>query len=331
MIGIGIIGAGHFGGVHAKALAEVEGLSLVASCGGDRQAAAAFAEKHGGRSHGDWHELLADPQVNAVVIATPHHLHEVIAIGAAKAGKHILLEKPMAPTRAACDAIIAAVATAGVQLMVGHVMHFARPCLKAKEIIESGVIGEPLLGSSWMIKLWMESNRRGWHMNSASGGGMLMTAGIHALDRLVWLMGQNVVSTNALVGTLFHDQEADDSALIGLRFAGGGIGQVQSVGFRNGAMNFAMDMVCENGALRVDFEHGVLVGRDGVWTPSEGSFEPNWMHQAVVREWRALKAAIEGTASVPVTGAYARHLVSIVEAVHHANTERREIEVSNAQ
>ncbi|HTM78282.1 MAG TPA: Gfo/Idh/MocA family oxidoreductase [Devosia sp.] len=330
MIGIGIIGAGHFGAVHARAMAEVEGLTLAASCREDKAAAAAFASEYGGNAYGNWRELLADPNVDAVVIATPHHLHEEIAIGAAQAGKHILLEKPMAPTTRACDAINAAVAKAGVQLMIGHIMHFALPCLKAKEIIDSGVIGKPVLGSSWMIKLWMESNRRPWHLNTASGGGMLMTAGIHALDRLVWLMRQDVVGVNALAGTFFHDQQADDSALIGLRFANGGIGQVQSVGYRNGAMGFAMDLVCESGTLRIDFDHGVSIGRDAVWTPVPGSIEPDWMHHAVVREWQAMRAAIEGTSPVPVTGAYARQIVAIVEAVHRANAEKREVEITHA-
>lgn len=330
MIGIGIIGAGHFGAVHARAMAEVDGVQLVASCREDRAAAEQFAQEHGGSAYSDWRQLLADPKVDAVVIATPHHLHEEIAIGAAEAGKHILLEKPMAPTTRACDAINAAVAKAGVKLMVGHVMHFALPCLRAKAILDSGVIGKPVLGSSWMIKLWMESNRRDWHKNTASGGGMLMTAGIHALDRLVWLMGQDVVGVNALAGTFFHEQEADDSALIGLRFGNGGIGQVQSVGYRNGAVGFAMDMVCEKGTLRIDFDHGVSIGRDAVWTPVPDSIEPDWMHHAVVREWRAMRDAISGVAPVPVSGAYARRIVGIIEAVHQANAEKREVEISHA-
>ncbi len=160
MIGVGIIGAGHFGAVHARALAEVEEVRLVASCRENANAAAAFAAEHGGKSYGDWRALLEDPEVDAVLIATPHHLHEGIAIGAAQAGKHILLEKPMAPSVAACDAIRAAADANGIKLMIGHVMHFALPCLKAKEIIDSGILGAPILGSSWMIKLWMESNRR---------------------------------------------------------------------------------------------------------------------------------------------------------------------------
>jgi predicted dehydrogenase len=327
MTGIGIIGAGHFGAVHARAMAEIEGLELVAACRENADAVAAFTQEFGGRPYGDWRHLLADPKVEAVVIATPHHLHEEIAIGAAAAGKHILLEKPMAPSVAACDAINDAVAKAGVQLMVGHVQHFALPALRAKEIIESGLLGRPVFGSSWMIKLWMESNRRDWHMNRASGGGMLMTAGIHALDRLMWLMGQDVVGVNALAGTFFHDQEADDTALIGLRFAEGGIGQVQSVGYRNGAMSQATELACENGTLRIDFDHGVSIGRDAQWTPVPDSIEPDWAHRAVVREWRAMLAAMRGEAPVPIDGAYARQVVRVVEAVYEASDTRREVEL----
>jgi predicted dehydrogenase len=79
---------------------EVEGIRLIASCRDNTEAAAEFAAEHGGRSYGDWQDVLADPQVDAVLIGTPHDLYEAIAIGAAKAGKHILLEKPLAqPSR----------------------------------------------------------------------------------------------------------------------------------------------------------------------------------------------------------------------------------------
>ncbi|MDF2810532.1 MAG: gfo/Idh/MocA family oxidoreductase [Microvirga sp.] len=325
MIGAGIIGAGHFGAVHARAMARVKDVRLVASCREDRTAGAAFATEHGGKSYADWRALLDDPAVEVVVIATPHHLHEEITIAAAQAGKHILLEKPMAPGVAGCDRMAAMVDANGVKLMIGHVMHFALPCLKAKEIIDSGTLGAPVLGSSWIIKLWMESNRRPWHLARASGGGMLMTAGIHALDRLVWLTGAPVTGVTAMAGTYFHDQEADDSALIGLRFAGGQIGQVASVGYRDGAVTFAMDLVCEKGVIRLDFDHGVSVGQGGEWIPVADSIEPGWMEKAVTREWQALANAIQNDAPSPVSAAYGRHIVACIEAAYQASAERREI------
>ena len=99
MIGIGIIGAGYFGAIHARAIAAVPGARVAAVCRQDIDAARAFAREHGGTAHSHWQALLDDPAVDAVLIATPHHLHAEMAIAAAQAGKHILLEKPMAPTR----------------------------------------------------------------------------------------------------------------------------------------------------------------------------------------------------------------------------------------
>lgn len=331
MIGVGIIGAGHFGTVHARAIAKLKEVRLVASCREDRVAAAAFAAGYGGKSYCDWRALLESPEVDAVLIATPHHLHEEIAVGAAQAGKHILLEKPMAPSLAACDRILAAADANNIKLMIGHVMHFALPCLKAKEIIEAGTLGAPILGSSWMIKLWMESNRRSWHLSRTSGGGMLMTAGIHALDRLIWLMGQPVIGVTAMTGTYFHDQEADDSALIGLRFANDRIGQVASVGYRDGAVSFAMDLVCEKGIIRIDFDHGISLGRGTAWAPIPDSIETDWMDKAVAREWQAMAASIMNDTPSPVSGTYGRHVIACIEAAYQASIERREVQLPSVR
>jgi predicted dehydrogenase len=213
--------------------------------------------------------------------------------------------------------------------MVGHVMHFALPCLVAREIIDRGEIGRPVLGSSWLIKLWMEANRRPWHLTPKTGGGMLLTAGIHALDRLVWLMDGKVEAVSAMAGTFFHDQEADDTALMLLRFADGRAGQVASVGYGDGGVGFAMDLVCTAGTLRLDFDHGVSVGRGGAWTPVANSLEPDWMQRAVAREWQAMAAVVRGDIPSPVDGCYARDLVACIEAAQQAEQSRREVALAS--
>src|SRR5690606_24114996 len=133
----------------------------------------------------------------------------------------ILLEKPLAPTLKACAAVNDAVAAAGVKMLVGHVPHFMRHNMVAKQIIEAGTYGRPVAGNARMIKQWMQSNRRDWHLRPETGGGMLMTAGIHMLDALVWLMGSKVAGVSALSGSLQHGQDVDDTALITLRFGNG--------------------------------------------------------------------------------------------------------------
>lgn len=325
MIGVGIIGAGYFGEVHARAIAAVDGLRLTASCRSNAEAVRGFADMFGGAAYTDWQKLLGDPSVDAVAIATPHHLHEEIAVAAAEAGKHILIEKPMAHSAKACDAIISAAETAGIKLLVGHIAHFSLPSIRAREILTSGTLGRPVLGNSRLIKLWMEENRRSWHLSPETGGGMLMTAGIHPMDLLIWLMGGQVEAVSAFAGTFFHDQAADDTALISLRFPDGGLGQVQSVGYRDGAMTYDTDIVCENGVLRIDQFSGVSIGVKGDWSYVDGSFEENTMHCSVVREWQSLRDSIVNSTDVAVSGAYARHLVDVIEAVSRSSALRKEI------
>ena len=327
MLGIGIIGAGFFGDVHARAITATPGVRVAAVATETAGQAGIFAATHGGTPHGDWRRLLDDAAVDAVVIATPHHLHADMAVEAAAAGKHVLLEKPMARTVLECTRIIEAAGSHGVQLMIGHLLHFARPSLAAQAILARGDLGRPVIGSSALRKLWMEPNRRDWHLDPASGGGMLMTAGIHALDLLVWLMDARVSAISAATGTYFHDQPADDSVALLVRFVDGRFGQVSSVGYRDGAVRYGMDLVCERGTLRIDYDAGVFVGHDGRWTEVPDTLEPDWMLRAVEREWQAMLAAIEGRAPVPVSGAYGRHIIACIEAAFTSSRDRREVTV----
>jgi phthalate 4,5-cis-dihydrodiol dehydrogenase len=167
VIGVGIIGAGHFGAVHARALAGLGNARLVAACRNDVSAVGLFLAEHGGRAYTDWRALLDDPSVDVVVIATPHDLHRDIAIACLAAGKHVMLEKPMAVTIEDCDAIAEAAAMAPGALMIGHVPRYFAPMQAAIEIIASGRIGRPVAGTSAFIKLWMEGNRQLWHLSAA--------------------------------------------------------------------------------------------------------------------------------------------------------------------
>jgi phthalate 4,5-cis-dihydrodiol dehydrogenase len=329
MLGVGLIGAGYFGAVHARAIAATQGVALTAVCAEEADQARAFAAQHGGTPYSDWRCLLEDGWVDSVVIATPHHLHCEMAVAAARAGKHVLLEKPMARTVAECTSIIHAAERHGVKLMVGQLMHFALPCMMARQMIERGDCGRPVTGSSTLIKLWMEANRRAWHLDPATGGGMLMTAGIHALDLLVWLMDGRVETVCAAVGASFHRQPADDSAMLLLRFADGRFGQVASVGYVDGAMTYGLDLICERAALRIDFQRGLSIGRGGVWTDVPLSMEAEWMARAVEREWQAMAGIVNGTAANPVTGAHGRHVIACIEAALLSGRERREVQVAS--
>jgi len=325
VINVGIIGAGFFGEKHAEAIAELPDVRLVAASRTNRTALQAFSQRFGTRGYPNYRDLLDDQQVDVVTIATPHHLHSEIAVQAAKAGKHILLEKPMAPSLEECDRILEAVAEAKVKLMVGHVNHFARAYRIAKELIDSGEMGDVVLGVSTMSKYWVEPNRRPWHLDRATGGGMWLTAGIHCLDCLTWLVGSPVRSVCAQFDTRFHDQQADDIGMVFLRYANGAVGTVVSTGYRTGAAKHFTELTCTKGMLNIDRSTGVTIGRDEQWHAVPESGSANTMHEALVGEWRAFLQAIELEREPPVSGSYARHIMAAAFAAEESSRLKKEV------
>ena len=234
----------------------------------------------------------------------------------------------MAPTVALCREIEATATGAPGLLMIGHVMHFFRAAPRRAGRLAEGRLGRPIAGTSGLVKLWMEANRHSWHLTPETGGGMLMTAGIHALDQLVWLMDGQVEAVSAMAGTLFHDQDADDTAFLNLRFEDGRLGQVTSLGYRDGAVTNGMQLVCEDGLLVVDLDRGVRIGQGTRWTDVPDAWEPDGMAAAVTREWRAFLDAIAAGGPSPVPAAYGRHVIAIIEAAQASSAGRAEVAVA---
>lgn len=329
-LGVGIIGAGSFGARHAAAMADLDDVRLVAAARTDPAALETFAKRYGGRGYTDYTELLADPAVDAVVIATPHHLHTAAVEAAARAGKHILLEKPMAPTLAECDRIVAVAAQTGITLMLGHTNQFAPAYRLARQMLDAGELGEIVLGVSTMSKYWFEPNRRAWHLDQETGGGMWRTAGIHCLDRLTWLVASPVQRVCAQLDTRFHDQTADDAGIIFVRYANGVAGVIVSVGYREGAPKHLTELTCTRGMLNIDYVGGVSVGRGEQWQHVPDSGSADWMHLALVAEWRGFLDAVRTGSPSPVTGAYGRHIMAAVFAADESSRRHAEVTVDVA-
>ena len=103
---------------------------------------------------------------------------------------------------------------------------------------------------------------------------------------------------------------------------------LSTVGYRDGGVVYGMDLVCERGTLRIDFNRGVAIGRGGRWTEVPNSVEADWMLRAVEREWAAMLSAVRDGAPVAVTGAYGRHMIACIEAALTSSRERREVKVA---
>jgi UDP-N-acetyl-2-amino-2-deoxyglucuronate dehydrogenase len=146
--GIGITGAGIIAAVHAEALGEIEGARLVALTSRREASGRKLADAHGAEWHAELGELLARPDVDAVILCTPSGLHADEAVASAHASKHVISEKPMATTLADADRMIRACRNAGVTLSVIFQYRFNRDALRLKRAVEAGLFGRPVLGNA---------------------------------------------------------------------------------------------------------------------------------------------------------------------------------------
>ncbi len=188
--GFGVIGTGLWGEFHALVYSKHAGAQLVAVCDANKQRAEQIGAKYGAkRCYTTYSDLLADPEVDAVSVATPDHLHCEIGVAAARAGKDILMEKPLALTAHDARAIIDAAKQAGVKLMVDFHNRWNPPFNMLKQSIEKGELGEPqLINARLNNTIWVPTEMLKWAGQSAT----IWFTGSHLIDIVCWLMGSTV-------------------------------------------------------------------------------------------------------------------------------------------
>lgn len=230
-LGFGIIGCGMIADFHAKAIADVEGAELVCCFDLSKERADALAEKYGIRGYDNLDAMLADPDLDVVTIGTPSGAHRDPAVAAAKAGKHVIVEKPLEITLEKCDDIIRACEENNVTLSTIFPSRFHAPSNKIKNAIESGRFGRLTVGDA--IVKWYRSQeyydsgawRGTWALD---GGGALMNQAIHSVDLLTWLMGP-VKEIRAQIAMLAHERiEVEDTAVATLMFENGALGIIEA-------------------------------------------------------------------------------------------------------
>jgi myo-inositol 2-dehydrogenase/D-chiro-inositol 1-dehydrogenase len=183
----GLIGYGAWGSHHARAIVETERAELAAiAAHSEASQAAARAAHPGVRVVGDWRELLGDPSIEAVDVVLPTHLHHSVGCAALAAGKHLLMEKPMAATEAECADLIACARQHGRLLAVGHELRLSSLWGRIKALIEAGAIGEPQYA---LIELWRRPYRQGaggWRYDISRVGNWILEEPIHFFDLARW-------------------------------------------------------------------------------------------------------------------------------------------------
>jgi UDP-N-acetyl-2-amino-2-deoxyglucuronate dehydrogenase len=348
-----LIGCGKVGSIHAEALRSLPDSDFVAACDADLGRAEAFAARFGVRPFTDLAAMLIASKAEALLVATPHPLHAQAALNAARAGVHILVEKPLAATLRDCDAMLAASRTAGVKLGVISQRRFFEPVKRIRAAIDAGKIGKPALGVfsmfSWRDPSYYRSDpwRGRW---DAEGGGVLVNQSPHQLDLLRWFMG-DVEEVVGYWANLNHPEvEVDDTAVASIRFKNGGLGSiVTSVSQRPGLFTKVHVHGSNGASIGVETDRGAtfIAGVSAIaepplndlWTiPGEehllASFEAEdrahfaridaTTHYHALQIQDFLRAIVDDRPPL-VTGDDGREVVAMFTAIYRSQRERRPI------
>lgn len=321
---VGIIGLGGIARSHCDAIATLDNVEVVAVADLFEAKRREYMDKYDIPKGYETHtELLEDDEVEAVAVVLGHQLHHQLTVDACNAGKHVLVEKPMAINLQQCDNMIEAAATNNVKLMVGYSQHYYGTSVKAKEILDSGDLGPLITAVCYMSKNWGYAGRRPQYRSRYHGGGMWLTNGVHVVDRLTWVMASQAVSVSASIGARAHYQAGDDSSTAFVRYKNGLAGVAVAVGYADGAPDFSCQVICANGTLRFS-QHGekyVRVGKGDKWEDVPFDDPPVEMHN----EWKSFAEAIEKNIEPPTHGEWGRHIMEILFAAEQSQITGREV------
>ncbi|HEX8351345.1 MAG TPA: Gfo/Idh/MocA family oxidoreductase [Pyrinomonadaceae bacterium] len=295
-VGWGLIGCGDIARRRvAPALRDLESCELVAVSRSDAARAEAFAAEFGARRwHADWRDLLKDPDVEAVYVATPVHLHAPQALAAAEAGRHVLCEKPMALSAAECAAMNDAAEANGVRLGVAYYRRFYPAVERVGEILRSGEIGAPVVAQMNAFERFEPGadHPRRWLLDKRlSGGGPMFDFGSHRVEVLVNLFG-HVTKVRSLSGNVLFDREVEDTACALMQFEGGAQA-VLSVTHAAREPQDTLEVFGSEGSVRVDvLNGGRLRIRTAVGERVETHEPHRNLHQPLIEDFA--RAVVEG-------------------------------------
>ncbi len=336
-VGFGIIGCGNIAPVHAQSISEIDGAKLVAVSDVVEENARKLADGYGADVYTDYKEMLKRDDIQAVSLCVPSGMRAELGEECARAGKHILSEKPLEVNSERIDRLIAAADNAGVKLGCIFQFRFSQGALRVREALDSGRFGKLVLGDAY-IK-WYRSQEYydsgAWRgTRELDGGGVLMNQGVHQIDLLISFMGpvKKVVAQTALVG--HKGLEVEDLACAMLEFESGAMGVIEgSTAIWPGhparveVHGMGGSAIIEDGNLRFwqfaeeqsgDAEIQKALQTEGDFGTGAGDPISGLKHEGHLRQIRDFVEAIQEDRKPGVDGREGRHAVALIEAIYES-------------
>jgi len=312
-IGFGLVGCGMIASFHARAIDDLRGAKVVALFDSFPASAQRLSESIPGVAvYSDYNRFLKHPGLDIVNVCTPSGAHRDVAVAAAKAKKHVVVEKPLEITLSRCDAIIDACKKNKVKLATILPSRFSPANIELKKAIGAGRFGKLTLGDSY-VKWWRSQeyyDSGGWRGTWAlDGGGAYMNQAIHNVDLLYWFMG-DVAEVSGMTDTLAHTRiEVEDTGVATVRFKNGALGVLEAT------------TSAYPGLLKKTEIHGttgtVIVEQDDIllW-----EFAKSNKKDDTIRKAYAQKSSGTGGASDPSAISYAGHLAQLKDFIKAIKT-----------
>jgi len=252
--GFAIVGGGVIAPIHARAIQALPNAVLRAIVDVVPEVAERRAAEFGVEAYTELEPVLARPDIDVVCIATPSGLHATLGMQAARAGKHVIVEKPIDVTLEAADQLIAACRQAGVKLTVISQRRWDPGVQELKRAVEAGALGDVFLAD--VVMKWYRSAayyesaawRGTWELD---GGGALMNQGVHFVDLLLWLVGP-VERVYATCATVAHTIPVEDLAVAHLRFRNGAVGVIEATTAAYPGFDERLEVTGTRGTVRVE-------------------------------------------------------------------------------
>lgn len=246
---VGVVGAGFIGAVHLSAYANMPDVEVVCVADALPETAAAGAAIVGARPYASYEELVAAEDVEVVDICLPTAFHRDVALKAARDGKHVIVEKPLARSLEDAEAIIGAFSDGGPRLFVGHVVRFFPEYARIKAMIDAGELGTVGVARTSRRSPFL-TGWNDWYADWRISGGVLLDLVIHDFDFLRWSFGE--VERVYARGVLGREYNRLDYALVTLRFSGGAIAHVEGQWGYPGPFNYSIEVAGSRALVAVD-------------------------------------------------------------------------------
>jgi len=257
-IGFAIVGTGMIAGYHAQAIAQTAGAKLVGVVSRSPEKGPAFAAKHGiPVLTTTVAEMAARADVQVINVTTPSGAHLEPALVAIRAGKHVVIEKPVETTPARCDQIIAAADQAGAKVAAIFQGRFGAGAQKVKAAIDAGRLGRLVLASAYVkwhrtVEYYQTPWKGTWDLD---GGGALMNQAIHGVDLLQWFAGLPVEVNGQIARRVHTGIQADDTTVATLRFADGALGTIEASTALWPGWSRRLEICGEHGSICLEDDH----------------------------------------------------------------------------